>query len=176
MRYEADLDLASSTTKKVCVRCFDGRIIAGYVSPQSFLRAEGAEILDRSAQVRLIPYQDIRAVLFVREFEDDPDAKQRKVFQARPKSDGLWIRMGFRDGEVLEGILPNNLLQVNERGVMVTPPDPNANTHKIFVPRAALDDLKVLGVIGSPVRKPPRKRVEPTRDQMPLFTKPVPAK
>ena len=170
------MDLSSSTTKKVCVRCFDGQIIAGYASPQSFLRPEGAEILDRSAQVRLISYQDIRAVLFVREFEDDPDAKQRKVFQARPKSGGLWIRMGFRDGEILEGILPNNLLQLSDHGVMVTPPDPNANTHKIFVPRAALEELKVLGVIGSPIRKPKPKRPEPSRDQMALFPKPVPAK
>ena len=85
------------------------------------------------------------------------------------------MRLNLRDGEVLEGIIPNNLLQLNERGITLTPPDPNANTQRIFVPRAALAELKVLGVIGSPVRPVKRTRRVPTpaRDQMDLFNRPA---
>jgi hypothetical protein len=166
--------LSASTTKKVSVRCFDERVIHGYVSPQTYLRPESIEILDRGAQLQIVPYKEVRTVSFVREFEDEPDPKQRKVFGARPKSDGLWVRLNLRDGEVLEGIIPNNLLQLNEHGITVTPPDPNANIQRVFVPRAALLELKVLGVIGSPVR--PQRRSKPTppaRDQMDLFKRPA---
>jgi hypothetical protein len=161
--------LSGSTTKKVCVHYFDDRIVPGYVSPHSFLRADGIEVLDRSAQVQLIPYDEIRSVYFVREFQDQPTANQRKVFTARPKSDGLWIRLNLRDGEILEGILPNDLLQVNDYGITVTPPDPNANTQRVFVPRKAMTELKVLGVIGSPVRRRARRPQAPSEDQMDLF-------
>ena len=70
---------------------------------------------------------------------------------------------------------PIDLLQLSDRGITVTPPDPNANTRKMFVPRAVLAELKVLGVIGSPARKGRRKRPEPSRDQIPLFPSSVPA-
>ena len=33
------------------------------------------------------------------------------------------------------GILSNDLLQVSDKGVTVTPPDPYSNNQKIFVPR-----------------------------------------
>ena len=168
--------LSASTTKRVSVRCFDDRLIHGYVSPHTYLRPDSIEILDRTAQLQIIPYEQVRTVSFVREFEDEPDPKQRKVFGTRPKSDGLWVRLNLRDGEILEGIVPNNLLQLNERGITVTPPDPNANTRRVFVPRAALSELKVLGVIGSPVRQTRRtRRVPPSRDQMDLFNRPATA-
>ena len=169
--------LSASTTKKVSVRCFDERLIHGYVSPHTYLRHDSIELLDRRAQLQIIPYVEVRTVSFVREFEDEPDENRRKVFGARPKSDGLWVRLILRDGEILEGIIPNNLLQLNERGITVTPPDPNANTQRVFVPRAALSELKVLGVIGSPVRPAKRARPAPApaRDQMDLFNSPAPS-
>ena len=166
--------MAGSTTKKVSVRCFDERLIHGYASLQTLLRPDNIEFLDRTAQLQVIPYEEVRTVAFVRDFENDPDPNQRKTFGARPKSDGLWIRLNLRDGEILEGIIPNDLLQLNERGITVTPPDPNANIQRVFVPRAALLTLKVLGVIGSPVRRPTRpRRPVPAQDQIDLFPRPA---
>lgn len=163
--------MSGSTTKKVCVRCLNQRLISGYVSPPTCLRPDGVEILDRTAQARLIPYKEIRAIYFVREFEDDPEANQKRVFATRPKGSGLWVRLSFHDGEILEGIVPNNLLQMEGHGVTVTPPDPNANTQRIFVPRAALRELTVLGVIGSPVHRRRARLREPSEDQLELFQK-----
>jgi len=160
--------VSNSTTKKVYVRRLDHRLVAGYVAPQTYLRPDGIELIDRAAEVNLIPYNQVKAIYFVRDFEGDPDA-DKKFFASRPKVDGLWVRLAFRDGELLEGVLPNNLLLMDEHGLMVTPPEANSNTHKVFVPRAALQDLKVLGVIGSPVHGGRKRRQAAAKEQMDLF-------
>ena len=167
--------MAASTTKKVCIRRFDGQLISGYVAPQTYLRAEGAEVLDRSAQALVVPYQEIKAVYFVREFDGDPISRQKSVFTSRPKKDGLWVRLSFRDGEILEGILANNLLLVPDQGVTITPPDPNANAQRVFVPREALSDVTVLGVIGAAAHRGRRKAAAPSKDQIELFENRRPA-
>ena len=75
---------------------------------------------------------------------------------------------GFRDGEVMDGILPNNLLAWEIAGFTVTPPEPDANNQRVFVPRQALQSIQVLGVVGSPLR-PKRKKAAPLQDQPSLF-------
>ncbi|MCB1019773.1 MAG: hypothetical protein KDC27_07580, partial [Acidobacteria bacterium] len=82
------------------LRRLDSSFVEGYVSPQTFQRPEGVEILTRAAQVALVPYREIRAVYFVREFQGPPDADEKRQFQSRPKLDGLWVRLTFHDGEV----------------------------------------------------------------------------
>ncbi len=150
----------------------DSSLIEGYVSPQTYLRPEGVEILKRSAEAVVAPYEQIRAVYFVRDFGDPPDGEgQRRVFGSRPKLDGLWVRLTYRDGEIVEGVMPNDLTLMSEYGVTFTPPDANSTTQRIFVPRNALEELKVLGVIGSPVhRRRTRRRAEPSQDQRDLFS------
>ncbi|MEO7144188.1 MAG: hypothetical protein ABI165_11890, partial [Bryobacteraceae bacterium] len=66
---------------------------------------------------------------------------------------GLWIRLRFRDAETLEGLLPNNLLLQEPYGFTFVPPDPTFQNQKIFTPRAALDEVQVLGVVGSPLKR-----------------------
>jgi hypothetical protein len=89
----------------------------------------------------------------VREFSDE-FAPQRKTFLSRPKLDGLWVKLRFHDGEVLEGVIPNDLLSLLDNGLQITPPDLNSSTDRIFVPRAALAEVTVLGVVGIARRKP----------------------
>ena len=159
----------STTTKKVLVRRLDGQVIAGYAAPPSYLRAEGVEILTREGQALIIPYKELKAVYFVREFEGGPEGEEKKQFQSRPKTGGLWIRMRFRDEDLLDGILPNDLLQLMDHGLTITPPDPYSNNQRIFIPRAALRELTVLGVIGSSANKPRRRRPEVEKKQIELF-------
>ncbi len=151
------------------MRRFDRETLAGYVSPQTFLRADGIEVIDREAEVVLVPYEQARAVYFVRDFNGGPEIDRRTAFASRPKLGGLWVRMRFRDEEVLEGVMPNDLLQVGEHGVTVTPPDANANTQKVFVPRGALADFQVLGVIGSPLHRRRVRLQQSDRGQGDLF-------
>lgn len=159
------LKLATSTTKKVLIRRYDRETLAGYVNPLSFLQPDGVELLSDQANVTIVPFREIRSLAFVREFEAAA-MPERVVFLTRPKTPGLWVSLRLRDGEVLEGILPNNLLQLENAGFTVIPPDPFGNLQRIWVPRASLVSVEVLGVVGSPLRK--RKSKE-SKDQIGLF-------
>jgi hypothetical protein len=159
--------LSGSTNKKVIAERFDREALKGFVNPQTWLSPEGVELLSTDGNVVLAPYPEIKAVCFVKDLDGKTIQRERKIFNTRPKTEGLWVRMLFRDGDFLDGLLPNNLLHLEPYGFEVVPPDPSANNQKVFVPRAALSDMKVLGVIGSPLRR--RKRVPPSKEQITLF-------
>ena len=84
---------------------------------------------------------------------------ERKTFLSRPKLDGLWVRLRFKDEDVLEGIVSNNLLDMLDSGVQLTPPDLHGNALRMFIPRTALAEMKVLGVVGVARRAPRVARV-----------------
>ena len=89
----------------------------------------------------------MKCVYFVREFKDAFEL-ERKTFLSRPKLDGLWVRLRFRDEDAMEGIVSNNLLDLLDTGVQLTPPDLHGNVLRMFIPRSALAEMKVLGVVG----------------------------
>jgi hypothetical protein len=68
--------------------------------------------------------------------------------------DGLWVRLRFRDDDVMEGIVANDLIELLDGGVRLTPPDLHGNVLHMFVPRTALTEVKVLGVVGAARRTP----------------------
>ncbi len=164
--------MPSSTSKKVLVRRFDREPLAGYVVLQTFARPNGVELLSPDGSFALVPYDEVKAVHFVRDFEPSANPAEQKVFFTRPKMDGLWVRMRFRDQEVMDGILPNNLLQIEPYGFTVTPPEPNSNNQRVFVPRAALAELQVLGVVGSPLKRTRAKAKPVPAAQIGLFDQP----
>ena len=137
-----------STYKKVVVRRLDQGLVKGYVDSASYLRAGAVHLLDREGRTVVIPLSEIKGVFFVRDFEGNPQRTERKLFQSRPRLAGLWVQMTFKDREVLEGLLPNNLVGLDPAGFLVTPADLYSNNLKVFAPRTALDELTVLGVIS----------------------------
>ena len=128
--------------------------INGYVAPANFVREGKLELLNTSGNVVAIELRDIKGVYFVREFGDS-DALSRKTFTSRPRTEGLWVRLKFKDNEVLEGMMPNDLSLTTAEGFLVNPPDLRSNTQRIFVPRSALESLTVLAVIGATRRRRP---------------------
>ena len=160
--------MPASTTKKALIRRYERETLAGYVNPASFLRPEGVELLSDQGHASMVPYSEIKLVAFVREFEGAAEP-QRQVFQTRPKTAGLWVRLRFRDGGVLEGIIPNNLMLLEGSGFTVIPPDSFGNQQRVWAPRGSLAAVEVLGVVGSPLRK--RKAAAPpaAKDQIGLF-------
>jgi len=158
--------LAGSTTKKAVIRRFDREPLTGYVNPATFQQLTGIELLSADGNVATVPYEEIKTVSFVRDF-DAPETATRRVFNTRPKMEGLWISLSFRDGDVLEGVIPNNLLPVDPHGFTVIPPDPYGPQQRIFIPRAALRSVEVLGVVGSPLKK--RKAKPAPKEQIGLF-------
>jgi hypothetical protein len=141
-----------STHKKVIVRKLDRDSINGFVSPANFVHEGKLELLNTAGNVVAIELRDIKGVFFVREF-GETDAFTRKTFTSRPRTEGLWVRLKFKDNEVLEGMMPNDLTQSTPEGFLVNPPDLRSNTQRIFVPRSALESLTVIAVIGATRRR-----------------------
>ena len=163
---------AASTSKKVQVERFEREPLAGYVNSQTYATPDGLELLTQSGNATVVPWNQIKAVHFVRDFEPGSPALERRMFHNRPRSEGLWVRMVFRDRDLLEALLPNDLLQVQAHGFTAIPPDLNANTQRLFIPRLALAEIAVLGVIGSPLRQQAtrRSKARPVdKDQIGLF-------
>ena len=155
-----------STHKKVVVRKMDRDSINGHVAPANFVREGKLELLNTSGNVVAIDLHDIKVVYFVREFGDF-DSPSRKTFTTRPRTEGLWVRLHFKDNEVLEGMMPNDLAQTTPEGFLVNPPDLRSNVQRMFVPRTALESLRVLAVIGGARR--PRRAVPTDTRQVPMF-------
>lgn len=130
------------------------KLVRGYVNPAQLGQAsEMIDLLTPDGEHEEVPLEKVRAVYFVRDLKQDIEM-ERKSFLSRPKLDGLWVRLRFRDGDSLEGVIPNDLLSLQEHGLQMTPPDFNSNTDRIFVPRTALTEFTVLGVVGIARRKP----------------------
>jgi hypothetical protein len=135
------------------VRFLDRNVLRGYLNPSKLGDVETLELLTPDGEQRNFAVKDVRSIYFVREFADDFEP-ERKAFLSRPKLDGLWVRLKFRDQEIIEGVVPNDLLSLLDRGVQITPPDLHGTTLRIFIPRTSLTEMTVLGVVGIARRKP----------------------
>jgi hypothetical protein len=164
-------NVKSSTHKKVIVRKMDRDAMQGYVAPASFVVEGKLELMNTAGKVVLIELADVKGVYFVREFAD-VDASARKTFATRPRTEGLWVRLKFKDNDMMEGLMPNDLTQVASEGFLISPPDSRGNLQRVFVPKCALAELTVLGVIGGPAARRRRARAAPAADsrQVPMFT------
>jgi hypothetical protein len=144
----------ASTHKKVVIVLADKKPIRGYLNPMRLGQADPIiDLLTPDGEHQQIPLAKVRSIYFVREFSDDFEP-ERKAFLSRPKLDGLWVRLRYSDGETIEGVVPNDLLTMLDNGIQITPPDLNSTTDRIFIPRSALTELTVLGVVGIARRKP----------------------
>jgi hypothetical protein len=155
----------TSTHKKVIIVLADKKPLRGYLNPVRLGQGDLIDLLTPDGEHVAILLAKVRSVFFVREFSDDFEP-ERRAFLSRPKLDGLWVRLRFADGETLEGVVPNDLLSLLDNGVQITPPDLNSSTDRIFVPRAALSELTVLGVVGVARRKPAVAAAAPSQPRL----------
>lgn len=149
---------------------FDRDTLSGFVNPATYLTLDGLELLTVNGAILIVPYTEVKTVAFVRDFQQGEPRHEMRSFSARPKMEGLWVRMRFRDGDSMEGVLANNLLQIDGSGFTIVPPDPGYQNQRLFIPRAAVTQVQVLGVVGSPLRTGKRKPV--TKEQLEMFDKP----
>ena len=131
----------------------DKKPLRGYLNPGQLGRSDPLDLLTPDGEHLEVPLAGVRSIYFVREFSDE-FAPERKAFLSRPKLDGLWVKLRYNDGETQEGVVPNDLLSLLDNGLQITSPDLNSSTDRIFVPRAALSEVTVLGVVGVARRKP----------------------
>jgi len=156
----------ATTHKKVVVRKMDRDMVSGYVSA-AFISDGKIEVLNTAGNVVAIDLREVKGVYFVREF-GDTESLARKTFTSRPRTEGLWVRLRFRDNEIIEGMMINDLVQDGTEGFSIIPPDTRSNTQRIFVPRSALAEMTVLAVIGE--KKSQRRGRHPDDTlQVPMF-------
>jgi hypothetical protein len=176
----------SSAHKKVIVRRFTGDTLPGYLPLASFVRnrppQSAIDLLDLEGRVISLLINDIKHISYVRDFNltdtSNPERLTRRTFLARPRSEGLWLRMTFRSGDQLEGLAPTDigLLDdlINDAGLQITPPDTRSNTQRIYIPRTALTCLQLIAVITSPSKRKPLPAASVPSLQEDLFQSLIP--
>ena len=147
--------------KKVIIRRFTPGLLTGYLSASDFHHDGSLDLLDLSGRVVGVPLDGIKMVSFVRDFNTsdvvNPERLLRKTFIARPRTEGLWVRVTFTDEDVLEGLAPLDISLLDgaiaDRGIQMMPPDVRGNVQRIYVPRSAMTSLQVLAVVTTPTKK-----------------------
>ncbi|MFZ0638128.1 MAG: hypothetical protein WA020_13145 [Candidatus Acidiferrales bacterium] len=155
----------ATTHKKAMVILLDKTHVQGYLNPGALGQTETVELLTREGEHRTLDIAKVKSIHFVREFTNHHEP-ERKTFLSRPKLDGLWVRCLFRDDDCIEGIVPNNLVEMLENGVRLTPPDLHGNSLWVFIPRTALAEIKVLGVVGIARRQPAAAAALPSQPKL----------
>ena len=159
--------------KKVIIRLFSGGTVAGYLPGGGFVEDGKVPLLDPSGKMNSFHINDIKLIAYVRDFNlgdtVEPERMGRRTFPARPRSEGLWMRMTFRDGDVLEGMagLDLSLVEpmVQDGGLQVAPPDARSNTLRVFVPRTSLTALELLGLVTTAAQR--KAATKPSREPQP---------
>lgn len=164
----AKLPQPAAARKKVVVQWNDGATMPGYAAPAGAGRGDSLDLLTADGEHKAIEMSSVRCIYFVSDFAQ-PHEPARKTFLSRPKLQGLWVRLTFRDGDTLEGIASNDLLDLLDNGIQITPPSLSGNCQRIFVPRSALAGMTVLGVVGVARRQTPRPPAPPATQQRGLF-------
>jgi uncharacterized protein DUF6982 len=141
----ADLD------QKVVIRYTDGRVLRGFVRKRKDTALEDTlpdSLLVKESDGKRVNVvaSDLKAIFFVKSFEGDQDYTEFKVFSSRPSGKGVWVRVRFKDGEVIEGVAPNCIETYSRVLFYITPPDPKSNNQGVLVSKHYLKEMQVLGL------------------------------
>lgn len=97
-------------------------------------------------EVEEIPAEEIKAVFYVKTFEGDSEHNQLNFHSRGPVAPGIWMKVQFRDGEVMEGIVFNSLRYLVDPGFFLLPTDPESNNKLVYVVKRWLVDHRILGL------------------------------
>jgi hypothetical protein len=137
--------------RKVVIRYARGELVRGYVSAGDEAAfwsgaAETAVVRTTDGQSIEVRPVEIKAIFFVKSFEGSPDYSEFKVFTNRPNGKGVWVRVHFLDGEIMEGVAPNCLTTYSRTAFYMTPPDPASNNQAVLVSKQYLREMHILGL------------------------------
>ena len=147
----------ASSRKPVIVRKFSRDWVAGYADMAGRGDTPALEILDTTGKVVSLSWDQVKWVCYLRELGapegGNPERLLQKKFSVRPRTPGLWLRLVLRDADELEGIAVNDRSLIEGQGLLLIPPDTRSNTQRIFVPRAAIEAMEVVALIGAGRRR-----------------------
>jgi hypothetical protein len=137
---------------------FGGRVVKGYLESPAWNTIEellsGAplstpEVLHvrvfESDSVEEVSIKDVKAIFYVHNFDGDANHKEMSFYGKSPIVHGIWMRVQFLDGEVIEGIVHNSIRYLVDPGFFLVPTHPGSNNKLIYVSKSQLADHRVLG-------------------------------
>jgi hypothetical protein len=143
--------MSSTDQRRVIVRFANGRTLRGYCTADAHQAAgnnlpERISIRNSSGNVEEVELAGLKAIFFVKTFEGSKDYSEFKVFTHQPSGRGVWVRVHFHDGEVMEGVAPNSLSTFSGTVFSLTPPDPQSNNEIVIVAKSCLKEMQILGL------------------------------
>ena len=140
--------MSSSTAKRLILYRFDRAPVEALVHADSYLQESGIELLMRDGSLQVIEYNSVKAICFAAEGAPADLFTTQISFERRPKTPGLWTSFRLRDDDVLEGVLGHNMIEWPPQGFLLTPPKASAYRQRVFLPRQAVRETALLGLIG----------------------------
>jgi hypothetical protein len=167
-------DVMASGQKKVVIRRSGGALAWGYLPASGFVVGGMVELIEVDARAKVIALNEIQTIAYVKDFNLDdpvePERMGRRSFPARPRGEGLWVRVEFNELAPLEGLVGFDVgfldTLIGSIGLFLVPPDGRGNTVRLFVPRTAIRGIEVLGWVSSPSRKLAEKTAKQVRAEM----------
>jgi hypothetical protein len=98
-----------------------------------------------SNTVEEISIKEVKAIFYVHNFDGDANHKEMSFYGKSPIVHGIWMRVQFLDGEVIEGIVHNSIRYLVDPGFFLVPTHPGSNNKLIYVSKSQLADHRVLG-------------------------------
>jgi hypothetical protein len=155
---KGDKELSGSESYRIIIR-YENHAVRGLVEPaelgsiEQLLRNDPMYPLDMirlklldSGAYEDVSTKDAKAVFFVKTFDGDLRHRALHFHEHAPIVPGLWVRVYFYDGEMIEGIISNTRDFVLETGFFLRPTDPNGNNRLVYVLKGGLKDFHVLGM------------------------------
>jgi hypothetical protein len=148
----------SNRPDKVVIQ-FGSRMIKGYLDSPAWKTVE--ELLSHAPHgapenfsvrhletniVEEIPAKDVKAVFYVNSFDGDKEHQILNFHSRAPIIHGIWMRLQFLDGEVMEGIVYNSIRYLVDPGFFLLPTDPDSNNRLVYVRKNWLADHRILGM------------------------------
>lgn len=137
---------------------FGKHVIRGFADPRAFDACMAVTGADEGVPVdkvlvhaigspgpEAISLQGLKAAFFVKRF-DGPGLDEMRFHDHLPAQENLWVRITFRDGEVMEGLVDNQAAFLVNSGFLLKPIDPDANHWLVFVAKAQIQEFHILGL------------------------------
>jgi hypothetical protein len=152
------IDTVATKSEKVVIR-FSNGTLKGYLdspaadtieellgnAPQGSPETFRFRRLD-SDEVEEISFNDVKAVFYVNSFDGDSEHNHLNFHTRAPIVHGIWMRLQFLDGEVMEGIVYNSIRYLIDPGFFLLPTDPGSNNKLVYVVKSWLVDHRILGM------------------------------
>jgi hypothetical protein len=148
---DAQVRTESEGLRKAVIRYTDGSLLRGYISPEEVEliqqnHPESFPVKRVGGQTIQVQSAAIKAIFFVKTFEGSKRYSEFKVFTNQPNGSGVWVRVQFLDGEVMEGVATNSLETYTKPVFQLTPPDPASNNQAVLVSKHFLQEMQILGL------------------------------